>query len=81
MFSAPHILPLQPTYISCHSTQNAKMIFDVSPHLEACLLYQEPFSFLLDTNVSVLLQPRLFDKLESHTGSGNYYYYVSLYSI
>ena len=57
------------------------MIFDVSPHLEACLLYQEPFSFLLDTNVSVLLQPRLFDKLESHTGSGNYYYYVSLYSI
>lgn len=57
------------------------MIFGVSPHLEARLLYQEPFGFLLDTNVSVLLQPRLFDKLVSHTGSGNYYHYVILYSI
>lgn len=76
-FPAPHILPLQHTYIFCHNTKNVNMIFDVSPYLEACLLYQEPFSFLLDSNVSVLLQPRLFDKLMSHTGSGNYYHYVS----
>lgn len=57
------------------------MVFDISPHLEAHLLYQEHFSFLLDTNVSVLLQPRLFDKLVSCTGSGIYYHYVSFYSI